>query len=96
MAFVLYLLTYRDMTPSFCTLLGCKVKITWMSTGHSSASTKIGYLRIGKRSPQTLLLLSHNKLWLLCVCISEITSRLTALCSMLHTVSSTLSLASAR
>ncbi len=39
---------------------------------------------------------SHRKLRLLRVCISEVTSRLTTLCTMLHTVSSTLSLLRAR
>ena len=31
---------------------------------------------------------SHRNLWLLRVCISEVTSRLTTLCTTLHTVSS--------
>ncbi len=35
-----------------------------------------------------MFLVSHRKLWLLRVCISEITSRLTIICTMLHNVSS--------
>ena len=40
----------------------------------------------------TSIILSHEELWLSRVCISEVTSRLTTLCTMLHTVFSAPSL----
>ena len=71
-----------------CFLLGSKCNLYHF--GSFLKKLPFFYKRIfsPKKAPRIMFLVSHRKLWLLRVCISEITSRLTIFCTMLHNVSS--------